>query len=144
MSIAFLFHMLFVVGVAKALWDEHKNGIVMQGLGALLKNAVQSPMEPQEESLSKTERQLSGVHRLDFMHRKKMYAFVLPPKHKHRASWTKAVATFEDADGVDVTEIVTDFAGPNRDFYGIAYRASDLVRGATQIRFEGCELVFAN
>jgi hypothetical protein len=132
MNFDFLFSLAFLVAFAKYYWDLHKTSFLISAVTSYLTAPSQSG-----DGMSKTERQLSGIHHLSFKHRGKSHKIILPRKQKDRTSWVRAIAMFEDKGPIDVTVLVEEYAGPNRDFYGMTYRAKDLVRHAQAITFEG-------
>jgi len=125
-----LFHLVFLVGLAKFFWDTYKSSLIAK----IVMNFL-FPPSTMTESSCKAVKQISGVYHVPYVLRNKPYTFVVPKTASKRSKWDTAKATMENQSEVDVTELVLPYAGPKRNFFGIQYSAKDLIRGADRILF---------
>lgn len=120
--------MLFAVGLAKYFWDRNKSSMIVGVLSALL-----VPKTPPGKH-SKAERTASRTLVMPYQYRDSQYELILPTRSKP-LGWVSCRAIMSDGSTVDVSEMVEAKAGPFRDFYGMNFTASQIVRGASRLIF---------
>lgn len=71
---------------------------------------------------------------MPYLYRDSQYELILPIRSKP-LGWISCQAQMSDGSVKEVAEIVEPKSGPFRDFYGIKFTASQLVRGASRLTF---------
>jgi hypothetical protein len=123
-----LLELAFAVGLGKYFWDRNKSSMIVGVLSTLL-----LPKESPHKH-SKAERTASRTLVMPYIYRDSQYEMILPTRSKP-LGWTHCWARMSNGSVKEVSEIVSPKSGPFRDFYGMKFTASQLVRGATQLTF---------
>lgn len=123
-----LLELVFAVGLAKYFWDKNKSSMVVGILSSLL-----VPKESPDKH-SKAERTASRTLVMPYSYRNETYELVLPTRSKP-LGWISCQALMNDGSLREVSEVVESKSGPFRDFYGIKFSASQLVRGSKKLTF---------
>lgn len=130
-----LFHIAFVVALAKRTWDNHKNDFIMKALAAMF-----LPKNEPQQTLSEATKTASRTILVPYVFQGEEYELILPVRRK-KLHWDLCIAQIPKDQGVedkDVTQQVKKLAGPYGDFYGahkIDLKAHQIVRNASKLSF---------
>jgi len=114
-------------GLAKRYYNHNKSSMVFGLLSAIL-----LPKE-NANGVSKAERTASKTITLPYSYNGKSYTLILPVRSKP-LGWSICMATFADGER-DVTSIVEEKAGIDKNFYGATLTPGQIVRGAGKLLF---------
>lgn len=123
------FNILFVMGLAKMLWDQHKSSFIFNVLATMLLPKGDS----KSEGISTAIRNMNNTLTFDYTYHGKNYTAIFPMR-KRPLHWDVCLATV-DGSKIDVTMEMQKLAGPCGDFFGQTFRPGQLMRDASKLEF---------
>lgn len=124
--IDFIFGLVFVATFIYHMYKKYSGHLLLSGITYAIKKGT-------EETISTATKLPNNTLLIKYKFNDNIYEIILPLARKS-LNWTKAIAIIEDEER-DVTQVVSNIAGPRKDFFNINLKPGQIIRNASNITF---------